>query len=194
MNCKISAKVNKEERIASHGGEVGEHTNLWRTLGYSALLGGLIVSLTNVGISFSTGEEIKKMVALYGAYGAGMSLPFVILMGKMRNFFSMEGWQKNLGTKRPLDFGEFLLVNERPHLMYFAGMFASAALLLLFSALLYCCRNMIDIWVLGLSLILVLLIYILSKSALSGSPNRTGLRASGPSSSHSGGVHLSWSR
>ena len=55
--------------------------------------------------------------------------------------------------------------------MYFAGMFASTALLLLFSALLYCCGNMIDIWVLGISLILVLLIYILSKSALSGSPH-----------------------
>ncbi len=150
---------------------MGEHADIWRTLGYSALLGALVVSLTNVGMSISKGEAMRKIVALYGTYGAGMALPLVILTLRVKNFFSMERIRKTAGTNRGLDFGEFLLVDERPHLIYYLGMILSTILLALLSGILYWNGNTMDVWVFALSFVIVLVIYMLSKNAISGSPH-----------------------
>ncbi len=151
--------------------------DIWKTLGYTALLAAIFISIVNIAVACSRTEEMKKSVLGYGLYGMLASLPMVMISEKLGRFFSSAGTRKiksDKGSKEDgseLKFGEFLLIDERPSVLYFAG--ALLGLLLsgiVVAFLLFSNGYIFNVDALAASFILIEASYILSKNPVKENP------------------------
>lgn len=147
--------------------------DVWKTAGYAALLGALVVAMVEVGLACAATEVMKKSVVEYGLYGISASLPAVTLSEKLKLFFSSGRTRKIKSRIRrekeysELEFGEFLLIDERPSISYFTGVLPGLLLSSLVVAfLIFSDMNIFNMSILIVSFIFIEISYLLSKKAV----------------------------
>ena len=151
---------------------MAKQSDIWEAMGYTVLVGVLIAGIVRAALSVSS-RELGYLVAEYGTLSIISSLPTVILVWRIREFLRFPTKFTKIEHDEGLAPGEYILVDTRPHRMYFIKLYSAImlnAMLVFYLALISVSIDSIDfgamVRFLGISLSLTLLIYGLSANAL----------------------------
>jgi hypothetical protein len=156
------------------GGNVGEEKNLLKMLGYTAMGSAIIVGVIQVLLALKPFGEYERETVEYGLFAIFSFLPTMVAFQRGKSFFRVPsiGGQKGGKEDYELEDGEYIVLDTRPHRMYFLKLYIgiiSAIILLIWMLDTYPIENykenMTPAFLL-ISMLLASISHILLKNAL----------------------------
>ncbi len=114
---------------------MGEKKSLWEVLGYAAMLSAVIAGLIRIFVSIS-GEDMDRYVIRYGLMGIFSSFPALVTLIRLREFAGVPAKRRKTNKKIKTDIepGEYIIVDTRPHPVYFIKLYLSSSLAMALAA------------------------------------------------------------